>query len=479
MPMPTPSLHPGLPARRADLAGRRVLVLGLARSGVAAARFLADAGAQVTAYDRRPRAELDEAIASLGDRAIELALATDPKVVTARLTDVDLVVTSPSISARFPTTDDWLRAALADAEAAGTPIVSEIDLFLRLTRARVLAVTGTKGKTTTASLVAAILAAGKVPHALGGNIGVPLIERADELGPRTWAVLELSELQLPTLSRGADIAVYTNVLADHLDRHGSVEAYRAVKRRLAELSAADGALVLNRDDPGCVAIAATLPEAQVHWYGLDPRAGDDAWVEDGWVVVGGERVVARTEVPLRGDHLLRDVLAAAVGARLAGADTSAVADGVRSFTGVPHRLETVGIRGGVEYVNDSQATIPVAAIAALGAFGDRGLVLIAGGQGKGLAYGELANAIAGHCRTAVLIGETAGELDGLIAGRVPVIRAGSMPEAVSAAAEAARPGDIVLLAPAAASFDMFVDYAARGDAFRSAVAALPVPEGER
>jgi UDP-N-acetylmuramoylalanine--D-glutamate ligase len=121
----------------------------------------------------------------------------------------------------------------------------------------------------------------------------------------------------------------------------------------------------------------------------------------------------------------------------------------------------------------------VAAIAALGAFGDRGLVLIAGGQGKGLAYGELANAIAGHCRTAVLIGETAGELDGLIAGRVPVIRAGSMPEAVSAAAEAARPGDIVLLAPAAASFDMFVDYAARGDAFRSAVAALPVPEGER
>jgi UDP-N-acetylmuramoylalanine--D-glutamate ligase len=156
-----------------------------------------------------------------------------------------------------------------------------------------------------------------------------------------------------------------------------------------------------------------------------------------------------------------------------------VADGVRGFAGVPHRLETVGVRGGVEYVNDSQATIPVAAIAALGAFDDRGLVLIAGGQGKGLAYGELADAIAGRCRAAVLIGETADELDGLIAGRVPVFRAKSMPEAVSAAAEAARPGDVVLLAPAAASFDMFVDYAARGDAFRSAVAALPVPEGER
>jgi UDP-N-acetylmuramoylalanine--D-glutamate ligase len=293
------------------------------------------------------------------------------------------------------------------------------------------------------------------------------------MGPETWAVLELSELQLPTLSRGVDIAVYTNVLADHLDRHGTVEAYRAVKRRLADLSAASGHIVLNQDDAGSVAIGESLAGARLHWYGLEPRPGADAWVEDGWLVIGGERVLPRTEVPLRGEHLLHDVLAAAVAARLAGVDTQAVATGIRSFAGVPHRLEPLGVRGGVEYVNDSQATIPVAAIAALNAFEDRGLVVIAGGQGKGLAYDELAEVIAARCRAAVLIGETAAELEPLLAGRLPVTLSASMPDAVAAATAAARPGDVVLLAPAAASFDMFVDYAARGDAFRAAVAALP------
>jgi UDP-N-acetylmuramoylalanine--D-glutamate ligase len=251
-----------------------------------------------------------------------------------------------------------------------------------------------------------------------------------------------------------------------------------VKRRLAELSVDEGALVLNQDDPASVAMASDLTDARVHWYGLEARPGADAWVEDGWIVVGGERVMPRADVPLRGDHLLRDVLAAAVGARLAGADSAAVAAGVRSFGGVPHRLESLGTVGGVEYVNDSQATIPVAAIAALEAFEDRGLVIIAGGEGKGLEYDEFADAIAGRCRAAVLIGETGDELARLLADRLPVIRSGSMGEAVVAAAGAARPGDVVLLAPAAASFDMFVDYAARGDAFRAAVSRLS-PDGER
>jgi UDP-N-acetylmuramoylalanine--D-glutamate ligase len=168
-----------------------------------------------------------------------------------------------------------------------------------------------------------------------------------------------------------------------------------------------------------------------------------------------------------------------VAGRLAGAATPAVADAIRAFAGVPHRLEPIGTRGGVEYVNDSQATIPVAAMAALNAFGDRALVVIAGGQGKGLEYGEFAEAIVARCRAAVLIGETATELDGLIGGRVPVLRATSMDEAVAAAAGAARAGDVVLLAPAAASFDMFVDYAARGEAFRAAVTALPDGETAR
>lgn len=475
MPM-SPSTARSIPTSRAELAGRRVMVLGLARSGVAAARFLVDAGAQVTVYDRRSSADLAEAVEALGGRPVELALGTEPDRVRALLGQADLVVSSPSISAQFSTTDAWLRQALADADASGTPMVSEVDLFLRLTKARILAITGTKGKTTTATLAAGILAAAKVPHVLGGNIGTPLIEEAHRIGPSTWAVLELSELQLPTISRGADIAVYTNILADHLDRHGSVDAYRAVKRRLADLSAADGALVLSRDDPASGEMAASLPQARIHWYGLEARPGLDAWVEGGWVVVGGERVLPRGDVPVRGDHLVRDVLAAAVATRLAGADSTAVAAGVRAFRGVPHRLESIGIRAGVEYVNDSQATIPVAAIAALDAFEDRGLVVIAGGQGKGLDYGDFTHAVAGRCRSAVLIGETAPELERLLDGRLPVTRSRSMEDAVAAAAAIARPGDVVLLAPAAASFDMFVDYAARGDAFRAAVEALPSEE---
>jgi UDP-N-acetylmuramoylalanine--D-glutamate ligase len=461
-----------IPTSRSELAGRRALVLGLARSGVAAARFLADAGATVTVYDRRSAEALAEAIAALEDRPISLALGIEPDALRQAMTASDLVVTSPSVSARFPTTDPWLRDALVEADAAGVPIVSEVDLFLRLTKARVLGVTGTKGKTTTSSLVAAILGAGGVPHALGGNIGTPLIEDAERMGLETWAILELSELQLPTLSRGVDVAVYTNVTADHLDRHGTVEAYRAVKRRLADLSAEQGVIVLNHEDPGCVAIGASLPDARIHWYGLEPRPGADAWVEDGWVVVGGERVLPRADVPLRGEHLLRDVLAAAVGARLAGADTAAVAAGIQSFGGVPHRLEPVGTHAGIEYVNDSQATIPLAAIAALNAFEDRGLVVIAGGQGKGLEYQALAEAIATRCRAAVLIGETGDELASLLANRLPIVRSESMDDAVAAATAAARPGDVVLLAPAAASFDMFVDYEARGEAFRRAVSNL-------
>jgi UDP-N-acetylmuramoylalanine--D-glutamate ligase len=308
-----------------------------------------------------------------------------------------------------------------------------------------------------------------MPQALGGNIGTPLIERVEELNAETWAVLELSELQLPTLSRGADVAVYTNIGADHLDRHGSVEAYRAVKARLAELTVARGKVVLNRDDPGCRELAARLP-TEPAWYALDPHQAD-ATVRDGWIYVDTQALLPTAKVPLPGRHMLADVLAAALGTSLAGAPPEAIARGIRNFAGVPHRLETVRALGDVRFVNDSQATIPEAAIAGLEAF-DAPVVVIAGGKDKGLDYAAFADAIAARARTAVLIGETADELERLVAHRTPVRRAGSMDEAVEAAAALARPGDVVLLAPAAASFDMFTDYAARGDAFRDAVARL-------
>lgn len=455
-----------------ELRGRRAVVLGLARSGVAACRFLADAGAVVVAYDRRPADELGDAIAALGARPVDLALGIEPAEAAALLVHAELVVTSPSISPRFPTTDPWLREALVEAEQRGADVASEVGLFLRLTRASVLGVTGTKGKTTTSSLVAAMLEAGRIPVALGGNIGTPLLERAPDLGLGDWAVVELSELQLPTIERGVDVALYTNIGEDHLDRHGTVEAYRAVKARLAELSLPDGRVVLNRDDAGCRALGDRLPADSVAWYGSRPDAGSAAWVEDGWIVLDGERLLPTGEVPLPGAHMLQNVVGASLAASLAGVAPAAIAEAIRGFRGVPHRLELVSERDGVRWFNDSQATIPVAAIAALDAFDEAPIVLIAGGKDKGLEYGTLADAIARRCRAVVLIGETADSLEELVAGRVPVTRAATMAEAVTSAASVARPGDVALLAPAAASFDMFTDYAARGDAFRAAVEEL-------
>ncbi len=460
-----------------DLRGRRALVLGLARSGTAVARMLADAGADVAAYDRRPPAELAEAVQALGGRSVRLALGISADEARALIGAADLLVTSPSISATMPTTDAWLRAAINEAVGRGVELVSEVELFLRLTRARVLAVTGTKGKTTTLSLIGAIMDAAGMPHLVGGNIGRPLIDELERLGPDDWAVLELSELQLPTISRGAEIAVYTNIGADHLDRHGTEEAYRAVKARLAELSVRHGHVVLNADDPGSRELGARLPAASIAWYAL---VADDAWMAarlvDGWLTIRGERVLAAAEVPIPGRHTLADALAAALAASLAGASNEAIAAGIRDFGGVPHRLERVATRQGVAWVNDSQATIPMAAIAALEAFAPAEVVLIAGGKDKGLDYGAFADAIARRCRAAVLIGETAARLEELIARRVPVVRAEAMRDAVAAAAAWATAGDVVVLAPAAASFDMFDDYAARGDAFRAAVHALDAGE---
>ena len=463
------------PIRSIDqLRGLRTVVLGLARSGVAASRFLAEAGAVVAAYDRRPLAELPDAASALAGLPVRPVTAVDEAEVRALLDHAELLVTSPSISPHFPTTEPWLREALLAAEARGVELVSEVELFLRLTRARIVGITGTKGKTSTASLVAAIFQQAGMPSVLGGNIGTPLIERADELSADDWAILELSELQLPTISRGPDLALYTNVGADHLDRHGSVAAYRAVKARLAELTVPGGRVVLNHDDEGCRDIGATIPTTNSAWYGLTRpgRGPDEAWVDDdGWILVAGERLMPAADVPLPGRHMRGNVLCAALGAWLAGAPLPAIAEAVAAFGGVAHRLEPVAEQAGVRWVNDSQATIPAAAIAALEAF-DAPIVLITGGQGKGLTYDAFADAIVEHARAAILIGETAAELAELIADRVPVELAGDMAAAVAAAARRAVPGDVVILAPAAASFDMFADYAARGDAFRDAVQAL-------
>jgi len=288
--------------RDGALAGRPVTVLGFARSGIALARYLADAGAQVTIYDGQPPKTLAGAIEALEGRSVRLMLGPEVDPASA-WAGAALVTTSPSINPDFPTTEPQLRAALGalvQRRTAGDPtapaVLSEPDLFLRLCPAPTIGITGTKGKTTTAALTYALFATDPDhPAVLGGNIGVPIVERLPELTPQHRVVYELSELQLPTLSRGTTVAVYTNVTADHLDRHGSLEAYRAVKRRLAELVDPAGVLILNAEDP-VVRSYAELGTAPVILYQRDrpPRGG--VGLVDGWIVADGVELLDLVDV---------------------------------------------------------------------------------------------------------------------------------------------------------------------------------------
>lgn len=492
--------------RDGALAGREVTVLGFARSGIALARFLTDAGARVTVYDGRLATALGGAIAALEGRPVTLALGPDVDPATT-WADAALVTTSPAINPDYPTTEPRLRSALralVDARAAGDPgapaVVSEPDLFLRLCVAPTVGITGTKGKTTTASLTSAILGADPAhPALLGGNIGVPIVERLPGLTPDHRVVYELSELQLPTLSRGTTVAAYTNVTSDHLDRHGSLERYRLAKRRLAELVDPTGALVLNAEDPVVSGYADTAT-APVVWYGRDRPAAGGVGVVDGWIVAdavprlsiaGGTsgtegssgRIMPTSDLAIPGEHNVSNALAAVAVGLLFGLAPDAIRAAAGAFQGVEHRLETVAIIDGVRFVNDSQGTQPDAVIAALRAF-TAPIVLIAGGRDKGVDLSDLAPVVAERAAAAVLIGETGPDLDARFraAGLVTTARARTLEEAVVLADALARdarrtagpgaPIATVLLSPAAASFDMFTDYAARGAAFKRAVTDL-------
>lgn len=497
-------------------AGMPVAVLGFARSGVALARFLVDRGARVTVYDRRGPAELAGSIAALDGRGVSLALGpdVDPAAVLA---GQSLVACSPSVSSRFPTTEPRLREALGGVEAAGrVPVLSEVDLFLRLCPAATVGVTGTKGKTTTASLAAAILGNGTAPVILGGNIGIPLVERLPELTPRHRVVLELSELQLPTISRGTTVAVYTHVTQDHIDRHGSVEAYRAAKRILAERVDRRGALVLNAEDPVSGAYAGLGTARAVMYRRSRPMPGG-VGVSGDWIVADGVERLAATgggraavgpdgrvlptgEIALPGQHNVSNVLAAVAVGLVFGIAPDAIRRAVAGFPGVEHRLEPVAEVDGVLFVNDSQGTQPDAVVAALRSF-PAPLVLIAGGREKGVPLEAMAAEAVRRAEGVVLVGENVPHLEAVLgaAGHTRVERAASLEEAVrradalardalardalaregngsgpagSGAAGAATGRATVLLSPGAASFDLFADYAARGQAFKDAVHML-------
>ncbi|MGI8533994.1 MAG: UDP-N-acetylmuramoyl-L-alanine--D-glutamate ligase [Candidatus Limnocylindrales bacterium] len=475
--------------RLGGFVGRSVVVLGFARSGIALARFLVDQGARVTVYDVRPEEELRSALAALEGRPVRLLCGPDIDPQEA-LTDQQLVCTSPSVSSTFSTTEPRLRSALGRVEAEGRiPVVSEVDLFLRLCPAVTIGVTGTKGKTTTSALIAAILERSDRPVVLGGNIGSPLVERLPGLRPQHRVVIELSELQLPTLSRGTDVAVYTHVTSDHLDRHGSVERYRAVKQRLAGLVDDHGALVLNAEDAVSSGYGRLAPASTtVIRYRRSPPPAGGVGVRDGWIVDEQQRIMPVDESPLPGAHNVSNVLAAIAASSYLGVPADVIRAAVAAFRGVEHRLEYVAEIDGVRFINDSMGTQPDAVIAALRSY-PAPLILIAGGRAKELAIDELAVVVAQRAAAAVLLGESGPQLERSFraAGLATAELAGSLEAAVERAHAlserllrqgAPRPAT-VLLSPAAASFDMFTDYAARGDEFKRAVASLAARTTER
>ena len=447
--------------------GTRTVVVGAGRSGRAAAELLASRGARVTLTDLAP---IEGA-----DRLHALGIVTDagphrPEVLVA----ADLVVLSPGVSP--------IQDVVEAARRAGVPVIGEVELAFRWLAGRVIAITGTKGKSTTTTLAAQMLRDAGFDAVAGGNLGMALSAQVAGSTPTSLHVVEVSSFQLETTDTFHPwIAVLLNLSPDHLDRHASFEAYGTAKARIfANQTPADWA-VINADDPGALALA-RQGRARRFDFALD--AGIDTGV-----TVQGDAIVRRTDmttvplvplasVRLPGRHLLADVLAAVAVGALAGVPAPVMRAAVERFGGLEHALERVAEIGGVAFVNDSKATNIASARRALESF-DRGVVAIMGGRFKGGRFEDLREAVAAHVTGIVAIGEAAPLIHTALGAVVPVHDASSMREAVTRAAALAAPGGVVLLAPACSSFDMFTDYADRGRAFKDAVERVRTMEVRR
>jgi len=446
-----------------ELKNKRVLVVGLARTGVATALFCAARGARVTATESRAEAEIGEDVARL--RALGVALELGGHQEKTFL-EQDFIIPSPGVPANAP--------LLQAARTEGIAIWSEIELAYRFRQGKLIGITGSNGKTTTTSLVEHILGTASFPTIVAGNIGTPLISCVERMTHETITVVELSSFQLELIQNfRTDVSVFLNLTPDHLDRHGSMDAYVAAKSRIFANQTEEDFAILNADDAATTPLAPAKP--RLYWFSRKQRAAQGAFVRGSEIVFrddGKEEVVLkREEVPLPGTHNLENVLAAVAATRLAGASSKAVREGVLSFVGVEHRLEFVAEVHGVRYYNDSKATNVDATLKALDAFPGRILVIL-GGKDKGSDYTLLQNALREKAILALLIGAAAGKIEGQIAGSVAIERAGTLDRAVEIASQAARAGDVVLLAPACASFDQFQNYEHRGGVFKALVREL-------
>src|SRR6266702_1979818 len=427
------------------LAGRRVLVVGLARSGVAAARLARARGARVTATDRRAASELAPTVREL-EGSVELALGGHDR---HHFTSAELVVVSPGVPLSLP--------EIAEARGRGIPVMGEVELAARLLPGLPLVgITGTNGKSTTTALTGALVARDRRVF-VGGNLGTPLSELVLSGEPVEAAVVELSSFQL----EGAEqlrprVAALLNVTPDHLDRYPSVDAYALAKARLFMNQQPDDFAVANARDARTVALAGAPGEV--------------------WLATGDgtpERYLVRSRA-LRGRHNLENAMAAALCARLLGVPGAAIQGGLDAFPGLPHRLELVRERGGVEWVNDSKATNVDSTLVGLAAFpaGRPHVVLIMGGRGKRAPYAPLGPLFEGRVKALLTLGEDAVAVERELGGLAPTERVGTLISAVARAAELAAAGDVVLLSPACASYDQFQSYEHRGESFRQLVGAL-------
>ena len=446
-----------------DLTGKKVLVVGLARTGIATALFCAERGARVTATEARAEAEIPEVAGKLRGAGVALELGGHHAETFVRQ---DLIVPSPGVPPTMP--------ALAAGRAIGVPVWSEIELAWRFLRGRLICITGSNGKTTTTSLIGHILETAGLPVQVAGNIGTPLISRVDLSSEAGFTVVEASSFQLESISAfRPDIAVLLNVTPDHLDRHGSIEAYGKAKARMFQNQTAEDAAILNADDAVAPQYAPGGP--RLFWFSRLKRVASGCYLRDQEIVFrddGVESVLLdRSVIGLRGAHNIENVLAAAAAAKLAGVEPPAIAEGVRTFAGVEHRIEYVATVSGVEYFNDSKATNVDATLKALDAFPGN-LLVILGGKDKGSDYRILRQALRGRARMALLIGSAAEKIEKELRGVIPIERADTLARAVETASRHARPGDTVLLAPACASFDQFENYEHRGRVFKQLVREL-------
>jgi UDP-N-acetylmuramoylalanine--D-glutamate ligase len=451
-----------------ELSGKRVLVVGLGRSGVASALFLKAHGAKVTVSDTKSEDQLREEIPALLDEGITVETGGHGE---RTFHNQDLIVISPGVPID--------AEPITQARALGQPVIGEVELASQFLQGDIVAITGSNGKTTTTTLVGEILSKTGLKTLVGGNIGTPAISLVPKATSDAIIVLEVSSFQLETIVFfRPKIAVVLNVTPDHLDRHRTFQAYVDAKARVFENQTPGQFSVLNADDPTCVELAGRT-RAQVFWFSRKREPEQGAFVRNGQIIFRRIRaeleIMPVSEIPLKGSHNLENVLAAVCAGALTECEPGKIRSGIRDFKAVEHRLEYVATVRGVEYYNDSKATNVDATIKALESF-PANIHLILGGKDKGSDYTVLIDLLRQRVKRVYTIGAADDKIQSQIKGAVETVSAGTLEGAVKRAAASAVPGDIVLLAPACASFDQFQNYEHRGRVFKELVHGLELAE---